>query len=236
MNDIGKLVGGVWMPATETHMIEVMTGKDRREVNGMLTYQYHKLDAAIRLLPSDLRRTAIDIGGHVGLWSMWLVKMFQRVEAFEPVPLHADLFERNVTASNCILHRMALGASYGRVDMQVPDETTGNAHVAIKGRHPGTRLIEHPELQRVCQAIEMRQLDSFGFAKVDFIKIDVEGFEKAVVLGAEQTIRNCKPLIVCEQKGNDSAYGDEAGAAVQLLQDWGMKPMKVMSGDYIMGW
>lgn len=232
----GKLVGGVWMPATETHMIEVMTGKDRIEVEGKLTYQYRKLSAAIAQLPKDRRRTALDIGGHVGLWSMWLVRHFKRVEAFEPVPLHADLFEMNVTAPRCTLHRMALGAQAGQVDMQVPDETTGNAHVAIKGRHPGTRLVEHPDLQRTCPAIEMRTLDSFGFAEVDFIKIDVEGFEKAVVLGAEHTIKTCRPVMVVEQKGNDSAYGDAPDAAVKLLQKWGMKPLQVISGDWILGW
>ena len=54
--------------------------------------------------------------------------------------------------------------------------------------------------------------------------------------GGEQTIKREKPVIVVEQKGNDSAYGDARGAAVELLQSWGMKPARVMAGDYIMVW
>ncbi len=240
MEDNRKLVGGIWMPATETHMIEVMTGKGRFEVEGKLTYQYRKLRAALDRLPLDRRRRAIDIGGHVGLWSMWLVRHFKRLEAFEPIPLHADLFEQNVNMDlhgvRCTLNRMAVGATSGIVRMQVPDETTGNSHVAINGQHPGTRLVEHPDRMHEYGEIEMRSLDSFEFTEVDFIKIDVEGFEKAVVLGAEQTIRACRPLMVVEQKGNDSVYGDKPEAAVKLLQKWGMKPLQVMSGDWILDW
>ncbi len=41
---------------------------------------------------------------------------------------------------------------------------------------------------------------------------------------------------VVEQKGNDVAYGEVPEAAVKLLQSWGMRPLKVISGDWIMGW
>lgn len=233
--DNPQLVGGVYLPDGETHLVEHMQA-NRVEVGGRLTYQVKKLRAALAYVGSFRRGLAVDIGAHVGLWSMWLAGEFTRVEAFEPVPMLADIFRMNIDAANCRLNQFALGESVGIVDMQVPVETTGNSHVAIAGRHPGTRGVAHPERMTVFKDIPLRTLDSFGFAGVGFIKIDVEGYERAVIAGAEQTIKASRPVIICEQKGNDSAYGDDRMAAVKLLESWGMRTKEVMSGDYIMGW
>jgi hypothetical protein len=41
-------------------------------------------------------------------------------------------------------------------------------------------------------------VESLGIDPVDFIKIDVEGFELEVLRGARRTIQKWKPLLVCE--------------------------------------
>ena len=46
--------------------------------------------------------------------------------------------------------------------------------------------------------VEVRTLDSFKLSRCDFIKIDVEGFEPAVLLGAIDTIKSCRPTIAFE--------------------------------------
>ncbi len=62
-----KLVGGVWMPATERHFVEMMRPGAKRHAirDGKWTYQTHKLDTAMRYVEN--RRVCIDIGAHVGL-------------------------------------------------------------------------------------------------------------------------------------------------------------------------
>ena len=84
--------------------------------------------------------------------------------------------------------------------------------------------------------IEVVTLDSLEFETVDFIKIDVEGWEPRVLRGGEQTIKRCRPNIIVECKGNDTAYGEARNAAVTLLESWGMRQLQVLSGDFIMGW
>lgn len=234
-NDI-KLVGGFWMPATEQHLTKMMVAnpKGNRIVDGFSTYQYQKLEAALRHVKKF--RVAIDIGGHVGLWSKWLQPKFERLVAFEPIPLHADLFERNVKMDNVELHRIALGNLSGLTDFEVPEQTTGNSHVAVGTVHPGTHGVTDPTKIKKYSGIRIEPLDSFNLADVDFVKIDVEGYEKNVILGAEKTIRSCKPIVIIEQKKNESVYGEPPDAATNLMKKWGMRSAQNISGDHIMVW
>lgn len=236
-----QLVDGVYLPAGETHLVEHMT-KNRHLVDGRGSYQFKKLEAALKFVPPARRRVALDVGAHVGLWSMQLIKRFERVHAFEPVPMLRGLFGHNLAVNTAgiehmnpmvELHHCALGNERGTVDMQIPVETTGNAHVAIAGAHPGTRGVEHPERIDVVRGVEMKRLDDFDLKNVDFIKIDVEGFERQVLLGGEKMIRRDLPWIVIEQKGNDVAYGDKPKAALELLKKWGGEVKGELGGDYI---
>ncbi len=169
---------------------------------------------------------------------MWLVGLFARVHAFEPVPLHADLFERNVTAPNVTLYRRALGAGTGTVSITVPPDQTGHAHVTEGARRHAQRGGHLPDStwQRT-GSVRMDTLDSYGFQEIDFIKIDVEGYELPVIQGAIETLRRCRPIVVIEQKGNDgSVYGGRANEALERLRGLGARELKVISGDYVMGW
>ncbi|TIU67562.1 MAG: hypothetical protein E5W13_31365, partial [Mesorhizobium sp.] len=78
----------------------------------------------------------------------------------------------------------------------------------------------------------------FGLAGIDFLKIDVEGFEKPILEGGEQTIRREKPVIIIEQKpnGNAERYGRDRFAALDLLKAWGGKVKWEIGGDFLVEW
>ena len=213
-----QLVGGVWLPADETHLVEMMEVHQRREVDGQLTYQYRKLEHALTFLPANRRRRAIDIGAHVGLWSMQLTKHFGFVFAFEPNPVAADLWRWNVQAPNTLLREVALGKAEASVGLRLQHGHSG--HTQVHGDGP----------------IPLRTLDSFGFVDIDFIKIDVEGLEAAVCKGAEETILRSRPVIVVEQKGEDAKMGLTRNGALSYLEGLGMFSVDCIGGDYFMVW
>jgi FkbM family methyltransferase len=217
-----QLVGGVYLPAGETHLVHWMTkGKRARLVDGQATYQYHKLEVCLAHLPAARRRLALDIGAHVGLWSMQLVKHFERLEAFEPVALHRALFRLNVgQLDKWRLHPVALGAAPGRVALSSDPASSGDTHVIGAGEIP------------------MVTLDSLEIAgPLDFIKIDTEGYELPILTGALETINRHRPLILVEQKGKEAEhFGAQPGGARGLLAGLGMVQLAEISGDYLLGW
>jgi len=209
---------GWYFPDIETHFPE-MLGKNIKK-GGPAEYQQ-----PVRLLSLQHvknKRTALDIGANVGLWSRDLTKHFDQVIAFEPVAMFRECLERNVTASNIKVETVALGDSEGQVRMIITEGNTGHTHVDPASNGGDTRII---------------RLDSLILQNVDYIKIDCEGFEYRVLQGAQQTIQRCRPVVVIEQKPHDM-YSKEYGqfAAIGLLEDWGMVRLDQVKDDWILGW
>ena len=46
--------------------------------------------------------------------------------------------------------------------------------------------------------VDVKTLDTYAFDDVNLIKIDVEGHEQSVILGAIETLRKCSPILVVE--------------------------------------
>lgn len=215
----------VWLPDGETHLTAWMT-KAGEIVDGKGTYQIAKLRAALSLVRQF--RTAIDVGGHCGLWSMHLAKRFQQVHAFEPVAAHRECFRLNVVADNVTLHNCALGAKDGgHVVMKTEPTSSGDSYPDPTPLSEALGLPAH--------AVPMLSLDSFRFDSVDFIKIDCEGYEMFVLDGAVETIKAHWPTIIVEQKpGHAQRFGLGEKDAVPFLMRLGYKQAREMSGDHIM--
>lgn len=215
-----KQCGGVWLPDDERHFVEWMTAR-HETVDGKLTYQFHKLVAAVKW--AKQRRVAVDVGGHVGTWSMHLVNRFEFVHAWEPVAEFRECFARNVAGENHVLYAAALGAQACRATMAIDPKDTGGTHVQATGE---------------AGQVAMFPLDSYDLTEVDFLKIDCEGYELEVLRGAEDTLRRCRPAVVVEQKPHKLAanYGTKGAPAVDFLRGLGAHVRTIMSGDYIMAW
>jgi FkbM family methyltransferase len=212
-------IGGVWLPDGETHLVEWMR-KTNRLVDGKLTYQYHKLEEALRWVKQF--RVAVDVGAHCGLWAMHLAKAFQTLHAFEPVAAHRDCLLSNLAgAPNVHLYPAALGECEGRVAMHTAPTSSGDSWVdpARSGDIPLIRL------------------DPLLLQEVDFIKLDCEGYELYALRGGEETLKRCRPCVIVEQKpGRAQKFGLPATGAVDYLQGLGARLRREMSGDFILSW
>lgn len=214
-----KHFGGWAFPDHEQHLIEWLS-KVNETVDGRLRYQGKKQDLALSFCKR--KRVAVDVGAHVGLWSYYLAIKFDHLHAFEPVAAHRQCFDMNVPdplADDVTLHACALGDHEGSISMHTSQGSSGDSWVSGEGDIP------------------LRTLDGFDLQDVDFIKIDCEGGELAVLKGAEQTLLRCKPCIIVEQKpGRAQKFGLTETAAVDYLQSLGAQLKAQKSGDYILAW
>lgn len=141
------------------------------------------------LVPPD--RVAIDVGANKGVYSHVLSRLCPRVEAFEPNPKIYAILVRALPA-NVRAHPVALSDADGAARLLVPRHTGGwsNQRATLS---PRARAHPHGIV-----TVEARRLDSYGFENVGFIKIDVEGFETAVLDGAAATIARERPVLLVE--------------------------------------
>ena len=127
----------------------------------------------------DNGQVVIDAGANYGDSAIWWSKKFgAKVIAFEPL---SDVFaelEKNIklNAADVVAYNIALGKG---------EEVNGN--------FSGGMFTAGGNLR-----INTEMLDNYSFDRVDFLKIDVEGFEYEVLNGAEKTISKFKPRIIIE--------------------------------------
>ena len=227
-----KEISGIWFPDGDQHFAAQMAIGPR--IDGKGTYQFKKYQAAMEYLPKDRRRFALDIGGHVGLWARVMAMDFKQVLSFEPLAAHIECWERNLEGvKNATLVQCAIGSKHTTIKVHMPPDNTGHAHVLDDKGEDVLCL----RLDDMAYHFDYFVIPPTTWSDLDFIKIDVEGFETFVIEGAEQTIKKYRPLIVVEQKpGNAERYSRGQHGAVRLLESWGMHEIWVISGDHLMGW
>ena len=216
---------GMWLPEGEKHFPEWMK-KNGEIVDGRGTYQIQKFRAVMRHVGSW--RNAIDVGAHVGFWTIQMAKRFRMVHAFEPIAQFATCWKANVDAKNVKLYECALGEGHGLVKLRVDPADSGGTHVNAVG----------PDVidDGTAPCARVMPLDDFDFEQVDFIKVDCEGFEHRVLEGARSTLKRWKPVVIVEQKAHKLGpnFGITGTPAVDLLKELGYRVVHVWGGDYIM--
>lgn len=159
-------------------------------------YQRKNWDFAQTVL-TQFRR-CIDIGSNNACNAIHYAEQFDAVECFEPTQLAQQLWQRTVRdnqVNNVTLHTEALGEDTRDTQIILHERNGGHNHLSHYDKNPRTDI---KNLGRSTQPVSQRTLDSYQFKDVDFIKIDVEGYELFVVHGAQQTIDTHRPLIQME--------------------------------------
>lgn len=138
----------------------------------------------------------LDIGGNIGNHSIFWAGVIgaARIYNFEPVASTFAIQARNIAINELgdvvKAHPLALGEKPGRGRISIPD-----------GQNMGSvRILE--DMHGEC---EMASLDSLMEAgafrespRISFVKIDVEGFESAVLRGGKKFFACYKPIVLIE--------------------------------------
>ncbi|NOZ47511.1 MAG: FkbM family methyltransferase [Chlorobi bacterium] len=169
--------------------------------NGFLKKKYPELFYLKKIIKPGFY--CIDIGANLGYYSTFLAKLVKnngKVFAVEPVPLFAEIWEKNIHKyglNNCELLNFALGSENKSVQMGMP-EVNGIIH------HGMTKIASSDDNKFAKYFdVEMKIPDElfYNLPKVDFIKCDVEGYESEVFKNLAKTIEKFKPVVQSELSG-----------------------------------
>lgn len=135
----------------------------------------------LKALKPYLKGTVLDIGANIGTHTIYYANHASRVLAFEPNPIAFECLRYNLRQHlNTTLYRKAVSNHEAMVDIVPQGDNYGAVYTL-----PGSQI---PTIT----------IDSMDLTECNFMKIDVEGDELAVLLGAEQTIRKYKPVMCIE--------------------------------------
>jgi FkbM family methyltransferase len=201
----------------------------------------------MRFVNSWLRSgmVVLDIGAHQGYYTLLATRKVGpdgRVFAFEPSPR-----ERK----NLLFHVRIDRRKNVRVEGFALSNETGEAELFfVIGSETGCNSLRPPAVNQPTQVLRVptRKLDDYicelKIARVDFIKMDVEGAELLVLKGAEGLLRRQpRPVILCEvQDIRTQPWGYKAREILDFLShleygwfvplpDGGLCPFRLTDGD-----
>jgi FkbM family methyltransferase len=169
------------------------------------------------LIISDQRPALfMDIGANYGMHSILFLSTGIPVIAFEPNPSCAAHFDCicDLNGFSARWERVAVGHTFGEVELVYPDKETWLGSVS---RHVVSQLERSGAVTKL--RVPMKPLDHYlndiPPGRI-LIKIDVEGHEREVLIGAAQVLRRRMPKIIFESSNRDGR--DDL---VRLLNEYG---------------
>jgi FkbM family methyltransferase len=148
-------------------------------------------------------KTIIDVGGNIGQSSLeinknrkYLYKDF-KIISFEPYPETYQHFIHNLKLNseieNITVENMGLGEAESEVKMFRECNSNSGGNKVVYDQSQNTTGIKTVRITTLDNYIESHKIE-----KVDFIKMDIEGYEYSALKGAEKTLRKFKPKLYLE--------------------------------------
>lgn len=180
--------------------------------------------------------TVLDVGGHHGLYTLLAstkVGNKGRVITFEPSSRERAILERHVRVNrrgNVKIETMAVGGEIGRGKLYVVEGAEDGCHSL---RPPNTESRSHTG------NVEVVSIDAYlakkNIAKVDFLKMDIEGAELDALKGARELLsKGSRPVVLAEVYDiRTEPWGYKSREIVGYLEDLGYRWHKILEDGRI---
>ena len=148
----------------------------------------------------------VDIGANIGYYSILAASVNPKisVHSFEPAKGPAHYLRKNININQFGKKIKAHDIALSDKENEVAFYEVQNAkyHYPMHNLGGVGSLKKESNSKRTSTMVKTLPLDSFvereGIQKIDLIKIDTEGTEYLILNGANQTIEQFKPIIICE--------------------------------------
>lgn len=169
----------------------------------------------------------IHVGGHFGEEIVEYVENgIQDIVIFEPLDSNFQILKRNVSNLNANIsgYQVALGSEEGNVEMYV----SSNRGLSSSILKPKKHLTQYRDITfNQKESVELKTLDSYGYKNLNFLNMDVQGYELEVLKGSKETLKFID-YVYCEVNRDEvyenNAYIEEID---KFLEDYNMERVEV---------
>ncbi|MEJ7610056.1 MAG: FkbM family methyltransferase [Ferruginibacter sp.] len=163
----------------------------------------------------------LDIGANMGFYTIWLSKFTEKTISFEPDNKNFQRLSSNIRL-NGLTHSTALNIAVGTDEGPVnfTNNRDGENHISLSG-NTDTGTVQCRRLDNV--------LTEHDITRVRYMKIDVEGFELAVLEGANDLLREKRVDII--QVEINAALVNSGASVTGLLEFISSHGYKLYSYD-----
>jgi len=190
----------------------------------------------IELAMQDIKPNSVflDIGANIGTWTVMIGRIMRdkvKIHAFEPqkniyYQLCGNVFINNLS-NNVNIHNTALGSElFDNMPMYKCENNNGASRLVNSINSQIFKLDDN-------ESVTINTLDSYNFNNISVIKMDVEGYEKNVLLGAKQTIINNNYPIIYFECWDRKEYQQQRQELFTTLNEIGYNKIELIKdGDY----
>jgi|GEM_PF-1601590 len=135
----------------------------------------------------------IDAGANVGLFSFFALMLgAKKAYAFEPVKETYNVLKNDIKINKLENKLIAINKALGDKNetKTISFTNAGDVEASLKEERKKGKLEESILIIKLDDFVKENKLK-----RVDFIKMDVEGYEENVLLGAKETIKKWKPIL-----------------------------------------
>jgi len=181
------------------YKLEVIPG-DLGISSELIMFKTHE-PLTTKLLSKELKKgmTCLDVGGNIGYYTLLesnIVGNDGKVIAIEPSPPNFKHLKKNLSiqdAKNVDAYNFAAGDVDGEVNFLIYRESNGSFTI------PDGETTDLPgELIKVPAKRMDTFLNELNIEHVDFVRMDVEGYEHHIIEGMKNIIKNSKPMFQIE--------------------------------------
>ncbi|MEM4359089.1 MAG: FkbM family methyltransferase [Candidatus Bilamarchaeaceae archaeon] len=135
-------------------------------------------------------KTVIDAGANTGTFSIFAAALgAKKIYAFEPIKETYEQLKQNIALNKLENRIVAVNKGLGE-----RNKTVLITYETAEGGGVISNTQDNDKVQR-CEITPLDQFVKENDVVVDFIKCDIEGYEKELIRGAEKTIKEFGPII-----------------------------------------
>ena len=210
-----------------------------------LTRDFKLLGNKLPINNKKIKIYIVDCGSNYGQSAIFFQKIFpnHKIYCFEPNMDILKSLKKNISSFNAVVFPIALGDKVSEkfLNVSLLPETSTFVKPNLESKYLNFKakvLLSNKKHLFKKKKVKMMTLDSFypnPISKIDLLKIDVEGSETELLIGAKKIINKLKPNVILIEIHFDDQYFDHEKKIANILKSYNYvfyKRLKHVFGNF----